>query len=32
MQNKALARTAPMKVRGAGFRPGDRLLAFLKGL
>lgn len=33
MKEKALAKTGPAKVRpGARFRPGDRLLAFLKAL
>jgi site-specific recombinase XerD len=32
MKEKALARSAPTKVCGARFQPGDRLLAFLKGL
>jgi site-specific recombinase XerD len=32
MKEKALARTAPMRVRGRRFHPGDRLLAFLKAL
>jgi site-specific recombinase XerD len=32
LKEKALDRTAPMKVRGGRYRPGDRLLAFLKDL
>jgi integrase/recombinase XerD len=32
LKEAALARTAPMKVRGGRYRPGDRLLAFLKSL
>jgi len=32
MKEKALAKSAPMNVRAGRFRPGDRLLAFLKGL
>lgn len=32
LKEKALSRTAPLNIRGARYRPGDRLLAFLKGL
>jgi site-specific recombinase XerD len=32
MKEEALAKSAPMNVRAGRFRPGDRLLAFLKGL
>lgn len=32
LKEKALAKAAPVTVRAGRFRPGDRLLAFLKGL
>lgn len=32
LKEKALAKVAPMNVRPGRFRPGDRLMAFLKGL
>ncbi len=32
MKERALARTAPLRVGAARFRPGDSLLAFLEGL
>lgn len=32
MKEKALAKAPPMSLRAGRFRPGDRLLAFLKGL
>ena len=32
LKEAALARTAPLNVRAGRYRPGDRLLAFLKGL
>lgn len=32
LKEKALAKAAPLGVRAGRFRPGDRLLTFLKGL
>jgi site-specific recombinase XerD len=32
LKEAALARTTPLKVRAGRYRPGDRLLAFLKSL
>ena len=32
VKEKALAKVAPMNVRPGRFHPGDRLMAFLKGL
>jgi integrase/recombinase XerD len=32
LKEKALAKVTPMKARAGRFRPGDRLMAFLKGL
>ena len=32
LKEKALSKTTPLKTRAGRFRPGDQLLAFLKGL